>query len=209
MYLFTRQLLVSPGHIRAGMAHALDMLKYINEKTQIDASLFQVLQGAPLGTLTFAFRTESYAASVEANDGLVQSDEYLGKVEAGAAYYVGNPQDQLGEILHVAGEVSGPPAVASVISANLEVARASAAVAWSVDLANYTQNVTGQTTAVVSSNFGQYGRISWIGYGSSLADIESAGKKINTDPGFLQRLADSEGMFVSGSGAGVLSRKIA
>ena len=82
-------------------------------------------------------------------------------------------------------------------------------VVQSVDLANYTQNVTGQTTAVVSSNFGQYGRISWIGYGSSLADIESAGKKINTDPGFLQRLADSEGLFVSGSGAGVLSRKIA
>ena len=61
----------------------------------------------------------------------------------------------------------------------------------------------------VSSNFGQYGRISWIGYSASLADIEDAGQKINTDPGFLQRLADSEGMFVSGSGAGALSRKIA
>lgn len=209
MYLFTRQVLVNPVHIRAGMAHALEMLKYINEKTQLDASLFQVLQGAPVGTLAFAFRTESYAASVEANDALVQSDEYLGKVEAGAAYYVGNPQDQLGELLHIAGEVSGPPAVASVISANIEVARASAAVAWSVDLANYTQNLTGQSTAVVSSNFGQYGRISWIGYASSLSDIESAGKKINTDPGFLQRLGDSAGMFVPGSGAGVLSRKIA
>jgi hypothetical protein len=62
---------------------------------------------------------------------------------------------------------------------------------------------------VVSSNFGQYGRISWIGYSPSLADLENAGKKINTDPGFLQRLTDSEGLFVSGSGAGVLSRKIA
>lgn len=209
MYLFTRQVLVSPGHIRAGMAHALDMLKYVNEKTQLDASLFQVLQGAPLGTLAFAFRTESFAASVEANDALVQSDEYLAKVEAGAAYYVGNAQDQLGEFLHVAGEVSDAPAVASITSATIEVARAAAAVAWSVDLANYTHNLTGQTTAVVSSNFGQYGRISWIGNSPSLADIESAGKKINTDPGFLQRLADSEGMFVPGSGAGVLSRKIA
>ena len=82
-------------------------------------------------------------------------------------------------------------------------------VVQSVDLANYTQNVTGQTTAVVSSDFGQYGRITWIGYSPSLTDLENAGKKINTDPGFLQRLADSEGMFVSGSGAGVLSRKIA
>ncbi len=209
MYLFTRQVLVSPGHNRAGMAHALDMLKYINEKTQLDASLYQILQGAPVGTLTFAFRTESYAASVEANDGLVQSDEYLGKVEAGADYYVGNPHDRLGEILHVAGDVSGPPAVASVISANIEIPRATAAIAWSVDLANYTQNVTGQTTAVVQSSFGQYGRISWIGYSPSLADLENAGKKINTDPGFLQRLTDSEGLFVSGSGAGVLSRKIA
>jgi hypothetical protein len=209
MYLFTRQVLVSPGHMRAGMAHAVEMLKYVNDKTNLDASLYQVLQGAPVGTLAFSFRTESYAASVDANDKLLQSDEYLAKVEAGAAYYVGNAQDQLGEFLHVAGEVSEAPAVASIVGASIEVAQASAAVAWAVDLANYTQNLAGQTTAVVTSNFGQYGRISWIGYSPSLADTENAGRKLNADPGFLQRLADSKGMFVPGSGTGVLSRKIA
>lgn len=209
MYLFTRQIVVNPGRLRAGMAHALDMLEYINEKTDLDVSLFQVLQGAPLGTLTFAFRTESYSASVEANDGLVQSDEYLGKVEAGAEFYVGNPQDQLAELIHTVGEVGEAPAAVNVVSATLEVSRAAPAISWSIDLANYTSNLSALPMAVTTSNFGQYGRIAWISYGDSLAALEAAGKKTNTDPGFIQRLGDSEGLFVPGSATGVLARKIA
>ncbi len=209
MYLFTRTVVVSPAHIRAGMKHALEMNAFVNEKTQLEASLFQVLQGAPLGTLTFAFRTESYSASVEATDALIQSDEYLDRVESGAAYFVGNPEDQLAEFIHTAGEVTEPPAAATVITATMETSRAGSAVAWAIDLANYVSNLTAQPMAVLTSNFGQYGTLSWLGYGSSLAAIEEGGKKINADPGFIQRLGDSEGLFVSGSGTGSLSRKIA
>ena len=133
-YLFTRRVVVNPAHFRAGLAHALSMLKLVNEKTQLDASLFQVLQGEPLGTLAFASRTESYAASVDAADALVQSDEYLDKVEAGAQFYVGNPVDALGEFIHAAGEVDTPPAAANVVSATLEVNRADAAISWATKI---------------------------------------------------------------------------
>lgn len=207
-YLFTRRVVVHPAHIRKGMAHAIEMLKFVNEKSPLESSLFQVLQGAPLGTLSFASRLESYAAAVEAIDGLVQSDEYLSKVEAGAQFYVGNPEDTLGEFVHVAGEVDTPPAVASVISATLEVDRAAAAITWSAELADYMYNLTAQPTAVLTSNFGQYGRVAWVAYGKSLAALEEAGKKSNTDPGFIQRLGDSKGLFVPGSATGMLSRKI-
>ncbi len=208
MYLFTRRVLVSPAHIRAGMKHSLEMAAFVNEKTQLEASLFQVLQGAPLGTLTVAFRTESYSASVEATDALIQSDEYLDRVESGAAYYVGNPEDQLAEFIHNAGEVSEPPAAATVVTATMETSRAGSALAWAIDLAKYLNNLTAQPMAVLTSNFGQYGRISWLGYGSSLAAIEEGGKKINADPGFIQRLGDSKDLFVPGSGTAALSRKI-
>lgn len=207
-YLFTRQVVVNPAHIRAGMAHALGMLKLVNEKTKLDASLFQVLQGAPLGTLTFASRTESFAASVDAADTLVQSDEYLDKVEAGAQFYVGNPVDSLGEFIHVAGKVDKPPAAANIVSATLEVNRAGPAIAWSNELADYMHNLTAQPMAVLTSNYGEYGRVSWITYGKSLAALEEAGQKSNTDPGFIQRLGDSEGLFVPRSATGALTRKI-
>jgi hypothetical protein len=191
------------------LKHALELTAFVNEKTELDASLFQVLQGAPLGTLIVAFRTESYAASVAATDALISSDEYLDRVESGAEYYVGNPEDQLAEFIHVAGEISEAPGAASVITATMETSRAGSAVAWAVDLAKYVHNLTAQPMAVLTSNFGQYGTISWLGYGSSLAAIEEAGGKINSDPGFIQRLGDSAGLFVPGSGTGALSRKIA
>ena len=208
MYLFTRQVIVNPAHLRAGMAHSLDMLSYVNQNSELQVSLFQVLQGAPLGTLTYAYLTESYAASVEAADALISSDEYLGKIESGADYYVGNPQDRLATVLHQAGEVSGPPAAAGIVTAQLEIAQSRKAVTWAVELADYLTNASGVPTAVLSSTVGQYGTISWLSYGESLAQLEEASTKTNADPGFLQRLEDSAGLFVSGSGVGVLSRKI-
>ena len=209
MYLFTRRVLVSPAHVRAGLKHATEMAAYVNKKTKLDVSLFQVLQGAPVGTLIYALQTESYSAMIESTDALNQSDEYLDRVEAGAAFYVGNAEDQLGEFVHIVGEISGAPAAASVITATMEASRAASAMTWAIDLANYVQNLSALPTAVVTSNFGQFGRISWIGYGSSLAAIEEGGKKINADPGYIQRLGDSEGLFVPGSGTAALSRKIA
>jgi hypothetical protein len=191
------------------MAHAIAMTEYVNQKTDLEVSLFQALQGEPFGTLIFAYRTESYAASLESIDGLVGSDEYLAKIEEGADYYVGNAEDRLGNILHIAGEVSGPPAAAGVVSAAIEVPQVSKAMSWSLELADYTSNLTGVPVALTTSNFGRYGTVSWVSYGQSIAQLEQSQEKTNTDPGFLQRLADSDGLFVAGSGHGVLSRKIA
>lgn len=208
MYIFTRRVLVNPAHIRKAMAHASAMTQYVNEKSDLEVSLYEVLQGAPQGTLTWAFRAESYAAAVESADSL-RSDEYLERVETGAQYFIGNAEDQLGEFVHTTGEVSGPPAVAGVVTASMEVSQVGAALAWSVGLADYTANLSGIPTAVVTSNFGSYGAVSWISYAQSLAQLEESGKKINADPGFIQRLGESKDFFVPGSGVGMLSRKIA
>jgi len=208
MYLFTRRIVVSPAHVRAGMAHAIAMTEYVNQKTNLEVSLFQVLQGAPLGTLMFAYRTDSFAASLESVDGLVDSDEYLAKIEEGAEYFVGNAEDRLGKILHIAGEVTGPPAAASVVSAVIDVPQVSKAMAWSLELADYTANLSGVPVALLVSDFGQYGTVSWLSYGQSVAQLEQAQEKTNSDPGFLQRLTDSQGFFVAGSGVGALSRRV-
>jgi hypothetical protein len=209
MQLFTRQVLLNPAHVRAGTAQALEMNRYVNEKTNLQTSLFQVLAGAPLGTLTFAFRTESYAASTTESDKLLQSDEYMQKVESGAQFFVGNPEDQVGTILHETGTIVGPPAAASVVSATIEISQAAAAVAWAIELADFTSKLTGVPGTVVSSDFGQYGRVAWFAYGSSLGQLEESTIQTNNDPGFAERLGKSAGLFVSGSGSSLLSRKIA
>lgn len=209
MYLFTRRVLVSPAHLRAGMAHAIAMNEYVNQRTDLELSLFQALQGEPVGTLTFAYRTESFAASLEAVDEMVSSDEYLAKIEEGAAYYVGNAQDRLARFVHTTAELGGPPAAASVVTATLDLPQVSRAMEWSVEVADYVTNLSGVPMAVLTSNVGQYGTVSWISYGQSVAQLEQSQEKTNADPGFLQRLADSAGLFVPGSATGTLARRIA
>ena len=41
-----------------------------------------------------------------------------------------------------------------------------------------------------------------------MAQLEESGSKIDADPGFLQRLEESTGLFVPGSGSAALTRKI-
>ncbi len=209
MYIFTRRVLVNPAHTRKAMAFATSITEFINKKSDLGISLYQVLQGAPQGTLSWAYRTDSYAASLESVDELLRSDDYLKKVESGAEYFIGNAEDRLGEAVHVAGEVDTPPPVASVVTASMEVSQVGAAVAWAVGLADYASNLSGLPIVVLSSNFGPYGTLSWISYAQSLAQVEEAGRKINIDPGYIQRLGESKDLFVSGSGVGMLSRKIA
>jgi len=208
MYLFTRQILLNPAHVRAGMTQALEMNRYVKEKTKLDTSLFRVLQGAPLGTLVFGFRTESYAASLADTDALIQSDEYMQKVESSAQYFTGNPQDRVAKYLHETGTLVGPPAAASIISATINVSQAAEAVAWSIELAEFTSKLTGVPNAVLSSSYGQFGEIVWIANGNSVEQLEEATEKTNSDPGFAERLGKSAGLFVPGSATSALTRKI-
>jgi hypothetical protein len=143
------------------MAHAIAMTDFVNQKTDLEISLYQALQGEPLGTLIFAYRCESFAASLESADGLVHSDEYLGKIEEGAQHFVGNAEDRLGKIQHIAGEVSGPPAAAAVVSAAIDVPQVAKAMSWSLELSDYTANLTGVPVALLTSNYGQYGTVSF------------------------------------------------
>lgn len=61
---------------------------------------------------------------------------------------------------------------------------------------------------MLASNSPDYGTVSWINYGESLAQLEQADEKVHADAGFLDRMAGSQGFFVPGSGASWLSRKI-
>ncbi len=208
MFLFNRQVLVNPAHARAGTTQALEMARYVNEKTDLGVSLFQVLQGAPVGTLTFAYVTESYAASVASADSLVRSDEYMQKVEAGAQYYAGNPEDSLAKFLYQTSMPDGLPDVAGIVTAVMEVSQAAAAVAWSIEFADFMTKVTGIATSVLISNSGQYGKISWLSHAESLAQLEAAEEKKNSDPGFAECLSKMPGLFLTGATTIGLSRRI-
>ena len=69
-------------------------------------------------------------------------------------------------------------------------------------------NATGVPTAVMTSNAPDYGEITWLSFGESLAQLEEAESKTHADPSFLQRMEKAKGLFVPGSGVGGLSRKI-
>jgi hypothetical protein len=95
------------------------------------------------------------------------------------------------------------------VTATINLSEARAAVAWAIELADFMAKITNVPTAVLSSNFEQYGTIAWLAYGSSLAQLEEAAEKTNSDAGFAERLGKSSGLFLPGSGRSALSRRIA
>ena len=208
MILFTRRITLDPAHLRNATAHAHEMRALVNEKTTLDVALYEVLFGAPVGTLVYSCRGESYAAVLEEMDRLRADEEYQRRSEQGAAYRLGNPEDALGQFLHVVGDASARPEAVNLVTAVTEAGSLSQAIQWGIELADFLEGHNGLPVALVSSNTGRYGVLSWLTYGASIAELEKGSEKTIVDPGFHAQLARSTGLFVPGAATGTMSRRI-
>ncbi len=91
--------------------------------------------------------------------------------------------------------------MAQVTEASAIVDRIGDALAWSVDIAQHVESVTGNPVSVWSNVFGQMGEhhLHRGGAGPGRA-MDASHTATNSDSGYLDRLAKSAGLWVEGSG---------
>jgi len=81
-----------------------------------------------------------------------------------------------------------------------ERARIADTLAWSVEIAQYVEGVTGSPVSVWSSTYGQMGEIGFISVVPDMAALDANQAKINADAGYIGRLGQSAGLWLDGSG---------
>jgi hypothetical protein len=200
MFLFSRAITLS-GSPRQALPWVAQMTEYVNANSSLDVSAWTVDFGAPLGTVAWTAVIEDQATLAEAAWGLAGQDGYMDLIEAAADLVAAPGEDSLAGLVH--GSPSEPPSVGSVAlstTAHAVVDRIADTLAWSVEIAEYVEGVTGSPVSVWSSTYGQMGQIAFISVLPDVAALDANQAKTNGDPGYLERLSKSAGLWLDGSG---------
>lgn len=200
MFLYSRALTLG-GSPREAMPWVARITDQVNTGSALDVSAWTADFGHPVGTVVWNCLVESQSQFATAVAGLAGQDAYLDLVEAAAAMVTAPAQDSLARLVH--GSPSEPPpvgSVAMVTEATAVVDRISDTLAWSVDIAQHVEGVTGTPVSVWSNVYGQMGRLAFISVSASMDDFDAGDAAVNADTGYFDRLAKSAGLWVEGSG---------
>jgi hypothetical protein len=200
MFLYSRALTLggSPRQVLPWVAQITD---YVNANSDLAVAAWNADFGQPIGTVVWNSLIENQAAFADATMALAGQDGYLDLVEAASAMVVAPAQDTLARLVHGAPtEIPGAGSIALVTEATAVVDRIGDTLAWSVEMAQHVEGLTGTPVSVWSNVFGQMGRIAFISVSPDAAALDAADATTSTDTGYFERLAKSSGLWIEGSG---------
>jgi hypothetical protein len=200
MLLFSRIATLN-GSPRKTMPWAVAVTDYVNAHGALPVSCWSATFGYPIGTVAWSLRTESHAELSAATAKLMTDAGYLDLLDQAEAFVTTPGEDSLSEIIY--GTPGAPPqlgAVAQLTRATIAVDRMAAAIAWSIEIAQHTEGVTGSPVSVTLGQFGQMGTITWIGVVADFVAADAAHAKLAADATRADRLAATAGLFIPGSG---------
>lgn len=209
MQLFSRVVALT-GPFAEVNAWATDMRQYVSDKAGREIGLWSVLFGAPLGTMVYSARVEGLADLQSIGAALLAEADYHAKLASGREFSVGPPVDQISTPVY--GELGDPPPVGSVAvvtTATIANGAYAEAIAWSVEIAQYVEGVTGFRSTFLVDDFGPFGQVRWIGVAPDVAAADAAGQKLNADAGYLDKLSAAGKLFAQGSGHRGLASRVA
>jgi hypothetical protein len=207
MHQFSRTLTLN-GSPRQVMPWVAKITAYVNANSGLDVSCWMFNFGRPIGTVAWSAIVESQAALSAGTADLLADDGYMDLLEEAAPMVAGPGEDRLRTLVH--GTPSGPPAVgsiATVTTATAMVDRMGDALAWSVEIAQHVESVTGSPVMVLTDAFGTMGGVTWIGVAPDAAAADANAAKLQADSAYLDKLTATGPLFIPGSGqVGQLSR---
>ena len=211
MHLFSRTLTLR-GTPRKTTTWAQEMCSFVNERSPFDVSLWQVMFGAPVGTVSFSMLIESRAALLAGEAQLLEDDGYHDLIEQGMEMVTTPPEDRLVHMVHhAAGELQRADvgAVADITAAQIEVDRATDAMVWSIGMADLVASITGFPVHLGTVEHGPFGELQWTGTVPDVTESDRVAELLAKDPDYVERLGQAGGLFVPGSGRQLLALRIA
>jgi hypothetical protein len=209
LQLFSRSVMLT-GPFAEVSAWASGMRQYVSDKSGREIGLWSVMFGAPLGTMVYSARVEGLADLQSIGETLLGDPDYHARLASGRELSGGPPVDQISTPIY--GEVADPPPVGSlavVTTATIANGAYAEAIAWSVEIAQYVEDVTGFRSTFLVDDYGPFGQVRWIGVAPDAAAADAAGQKLNADPGYIDRLSAAGKLFAQGSGHRGLASRIA
>jgi len=205
MQLFSRSVMFT-GPFADVMGYAAGMRQHVADKLGREIALWNVMFGAPIGTMVYTARVDGIADMQSIGQTLIADPEYHELLATGRAFSAGPAVDTLATPLYGELGASPPPvgSVAVITSATIANGKYAEAVGWGMEIAQYIESLSGVPGLFLMQDYGGFGQVTWIG-----STPDAAAQKVNADPGYLERLKAAGELFAEGSGHRALATRVA
>ena len=210
MYLFTRSVQISVGHLQESMAWSLKLTEKVNQVTALDARLWTPVFSPGLGTLVWAAAVEDLAV-LEASDAQLMADpDYVSIVEMGARFASDRPiDDALWQLVHDDPDAASANArYMNVVRAVLAPGHAVKGVSLGVEIAQRSQAITGRPTSFAVAETGPYGGVAWMTLADSAEQVQEAQAALAADTDFAQLVDRANGTAYQTGATQALYRRV-
>jgi hypothetical protein len=184
----------------------------VNERTELNTSLWQGLFGGSLGTLAWSALVENLTAVEAAMETLAMDEGFQGLVNRAQPWLDQPGEDHLLRVLHTSGGDYVRPdvgAFAEVTRATPAEGRLADARAWGVEIADVHSKLTHSTVLFGASAYGRFGQLVWLGMFDSAAAVDEAAEAVGKDMDYVSMLDKGGPLFQPGTAEQSLARRIA
>ena len=206
MYIFRRAITVKPDRYLQASQFAVEIASKIKQITGTEVSVFDTRFGAPMGTLLWTVRVDSFADLDTFRGKLLADPGYLELLATGSENFATLPEDAMMNIVSSNFGASPKRYYSSTIAtpANGHITEV---MTFGVSTQTYLAE-HGFTTAFGASVFGAYGSVGWLVGADTMADVDAFQAFLTTDPKFGPMVDASGGLFVPASGLNTLVERI-
>ena len=191
---------------------AAEITAAVNERTDLNASLWQGLFGGPVGTFAWSALVENLTV-LEASLGTLANDKaYASLVAKAKDWRTAPPEDFLLRMVHTTGGDYVRPEVGAYAEGTVAVpadGKLADAGAFGVDIADHHSKLTHSSVLFCTSEYSAFGEMRWLALYDSAAAVDAAAEVIAKDPEYAGKLDAAGGLFVAGLSRRTLARRIA
>jgi hypothetical protein len=192
MYAFSRSVRFAPGNLRDAMTWATEVREQVNQITGLGVRLFTQVWSPELGRVSWACFVPDLSALEAANDKLLADDSFAAKVDQGARFLSGGPDDTLAQILHGTPDPNRNVEYATAVRAVCTPGNIQRGIEVGMEIAQKAESITGLPTLFTSGATGVYGQVSWATGHENVQSIDAAQAALMGDPSWMA-LIDNNG----------------
>jgi len=185
------------GNHHEMMRLAGEITGIINSTSNLDMTFWQQMFGTTPGIVAWTAMVDSRVTLVEEAAKFNQLPEYM-ELAREFQSHATPPVDALRDVINYDEAWGGPPAFASMVIG--QSAGDPRVTEWALDVAAYASEMTGSPIGVSVNTVGPQGQWAWHAGADTLGELEANSTALWADPGFLEKMADAQGLFVPGHG---------
>ncbi|MBG7606301.1 MAG: hypothetical protein IZT58_17015 [Actinobacteria bacterium] len=207
MYLFSRSTIAALGKQFEALPAAVSIAARVSGILGQDVNVFTGRFGAPIGTVTWSMRVDSFD-QVQANQDKLMADAgYLEAVEGMNGLFMAPAEDAMARFITAPLEAA-TSRFYGVTRASMADGQFGNAMEFGVKIADYMTKTTGNQSAFVKAGYGGFADVAWLIGFDSTADVDAFDDFQLSDAGYHKMVDDAAGLFAPNSGHTTLVEKI-